>query len=127
MFLDFLKMLGIILGIVWLLLLSSLYFLAQPMLFKEILIGCLLPVACFIPGFYAVSWAFNRSFRPFIIAVFGGMLVRLLFICTVFVLIAKLTQLHIVSLLFSLVGFYTLCLVVELYFINTQIHRREEV
>jgi hypothetical protein len=127
MFLDFLKILGIILSIVWILLIVSLYFLARSMLFKEILIGCLLPVACFIPGFYAISWAFNRSFRPFIIAVFGGMLARLLFIGTAFILIAKLTQLHISSLLFSLVGFYTLCLVVELYFINTNIQRREEV
>jgi hypothetical protein len=97
------------------------------MLFKEILIGCLLPVVCFIPGFYAVSWAVNRPFRPFLIAVFGGMLVRLLFIGTAFMLIATLTQLHMASLLFSLVGFYTLCLVVELYFINSKTHRREEM
>jgi hypothetical protein len=127
MFLDFLKILGIILGIVWILLISSLYFLVRSVLFKEILVGCLLPVVCFIPGFYAISWAFNRSFRPFIIAVFGGMLARLLFIGTAFILIAKLTQLHISSLLFSLVGFYTLCLFVELYFINTRIQRREEL
>src|SRR4030095_1641588 len=126
MFLDFLKMLGIILTIVWGLLASLLYFLPKPMLFKEILIGCLLPVVCFIPGFYAVSWAFNRPFRPFIIAVFGGMLIRLFFIGTAFILIMTLTKLHMSSLLFSLVGFYTLCLVVELYFINSKLHRREE-
>lgn len=127
MFLDFLKILGVILSIVWIVLVSILYFFAQSTLFTEVLIGCLLPVACFIPGFYAVSWAFNRSFRPFMIAVFGGMLVRLLFIGTAFILMAKLTQLHTASLLFSLFGFYTLCLVVELYFINTKLQRREEV
>jgi hypothetical protein len=127
MFLDFLKMLGVILSIVWILLVSVLYFLAKPMIFKEVLIGCLLPVACFIPGFYAISWAFNRSFRPFMIAVFGGMLVRLLFIGTAFILMAKLTQLHTSSLLFSLFGFYTLCLVVELYFINNKLQHRKEV
>jgi hypothetical protein len=126
MFLDFLRTLGITLIIVWVLLASLLYFLPKPMLFKEILIGCLLPVVCFIPGFYAVSWAFNRPFRPFIIAVFGGMLIRLLFIGTAFILIMTLTKLHMSSLLFSLVGFYTLCLVVELYFINSKLHRREE-
>ena len=127
MFLDFLKILGIILTVVWVSLILFLYFLDKSMLFKEILIGCLLPVVCFIPGFYAVSWAVNRPFRPFLIAVFGGMLVRLLFIGTAFMLIATLTQLHMASLLFSLVGFYTLCLVVELYFINSKTHRREEV
>jgi len=127
MFLNFLKILGIVLGIAWILLLSSLYFLAKFILFKEILIGCLLPVMCFIPGFYAVSWAVNRPFRPFIIAVFGGMLVRLLFIGTAFMLLAIFTQLHISSLLLSLIGFYTLCLAVELYFINSNAQRREEV
>jgi hypothetical protein len=127
MFFDFLKMLGIILTIVWASLVFFLYFLDKSMLFKEIFIGCLLPVACFIPGFYAVSWAVNRPFRPFLVAVFGGMLVRLLFIGTAFMLIATLTQLHMASLLFSLVGFYTLCLVVELYFINSKTHRREEM
>ena len=127
MFLDFLKILGIILTVVWVSLVLFLYFLDKSMLFKEILIGCLLPVVCFIPGFYAVSWAVNRPFRPFLIAVFGGMLVRLLFIGTAFMLIATLTQLHMASLLFSLVGFYTLCLVVELYFINSKTHRREEM
>ncbi len=127
MFLNFLKILGIVLGIVWIVLLPSLYFLAKFVLFKEILIGCLLPVICFIPGFYAISWAANRPFRPFIIAVFGGMLARLLFIGTAFVLLALFTQLHRASLLSSLIGFYTLCLVVELYFINSNAQRREEV
>jgi hypothetical protein len=82
---------------------------------------------CFIPGFYAISWAVNRPFRPFIIAVFGGMLVRLLFIGTAFMFLALFTQLHIASLLLSLIGFYTLCLAVELYFINSNAQRREEV
>jgi hypothetical protein len=127
MFLNFLKILGMVLGFVWILLLPSLYFLAKFPLFKEIFIGCLLPVMCFIPGFYAISWAVNRPFRPFIIAVFGGMLVRLLFIGTAFVLLAIFTQLHISSLLLSLIGFYTLCLAVELYFINSNAQRREEV
>ena len=127
MFLDFLKLLGAILCIVWILLILSLYFFAKSILLEEILIGCLLPVVCFIPGFYAISWAFNRPFRPFMIAVFGGMLVRLLFIGTAFILIVTLTKLHMSSLLFSLLGFYTLCLVVELYFINSKIQRREEM
>jgi hypothetical protein len=127
MFLNFLKILGIALGIVWIGLLASLYFLAKFVLFKEILIGCLLPVMCFIPGFYAISWAVNRPFRPFIIAVFGGMLVRLLFIGTAFILLALFTQLHLSSLLLSLIGFYILCLAVELYFINSNAQRREEV
>jgi hypothetical protein len=122
MFIDCLKVLGTVLTIVWVLLISLLYFLPRSMRFKEILIGCLLPLACFIPGFYAISWAVNRPLCPFLIAVFGGMLARLLFIGVAFILLATLTELHLSSLLFSLVGFYALCLAVELYFINSKSH-----
>lgn len=118
MFLSFLKTLGVTLGIVWLLLIPVLHFFTPHIAMTEILIGCALPVLCFIPGFYAISWSAHRPFRSFIVAVFGGMLIRLFFIGTVFILIAKLTDFHITSVLFSLVGFYTLCLAIELYFVN---------
>jgi hypothetical protein len=127
MFIDFLKILGITLGITWVLLVPLMYFLAPAILLREVLMGCLLPVVCFIPGFYAVSWAVHRPLRPFMIAVFGGMLVRLLLIGLIFVLLVKLAQFHVATLLFSLIGFYTLCLIVELYFVNNRIRHREEV
>ena len=127
MFFDFLKILGITLSIVWGFLISFLYFFEQSILLREIFVGCFLPVVCFIPGFYAVSWAVDRPFRPFMIAVFGGMLIRLVFIGIGFVLIVTLTKLHVSSLSFSLVGFYTLCLVVELCFVKAKYNIDEEV
>jgi hypothetical protein len=127
MFIDFLKILGITLGIIWALLIPLLYVFAQSVLMREVLIGCFLPVVCFILGFYAVSWAVHRPLRPFMIAVFGGMLVRLLLIGAAFTLLVKLAQFHVPSLLFSLISFYTLCLVVELYFVNNRIQYRGEV
>ena len=127
MFFNFLKTLSITLGIAWILLIPVLYFLAQSIFLKEILMGCFLPVLCFIPGFYAVSWTVYRPLRHFMIAVFGGMLIRLFLIGTTFILIVTLTQLHVSSLLFSLVGFYTLCLVVELCFVNSTLQHREGV
>ena len=124
MFFDFLKILSMTLGIVWLFLILFLCFFEQSIILKEIFVGCFLPVVCFIPGFYAISWAADRPFRPFMIAVFGGMLIRLVFIGMAFVLIVTLTKLHMSSLLFSLVGFYTLCLVVELYLVNSRIQHK---
>ena len=127
MFFDFLKILGITLSIVWGFLISFLYFFEQSILLKEIFVGCFLPVVCFIPGFYAVSWAVDRPFRPFMIAVFGGMLIRLVFIGIGFILLVTLTKFHVSSLLFSLVGFYTLCLVVELCFVKAKYNIDEDV
>ena len=127
MFIDFLKILGITLGITWALLIPLLYFFAQAVLIREVLTGCLLPVVCFVLGFYAVSWAVHRPFRPFMIAVFGGMLARLFVIGAAFVVLVKLTPLHVTSFLFSLIGFYTLCLIIELCFVNSSMRHREEV
>jgi len=127
MFFDFLKILGITLSIVWIFLISFLYFFQQSILLKEIVVGCFLPVVCFIPGFYAVSWAIDRPFRSFMIAVFGGTLIRLVFIGIAFILIVILTKLHMSILLFSLVGFYTLCLVVELCFVKAKYNIDEDV
>ena len=127
MFFDFLKMLGIVMGIIWVFLIPLLYLLDQSILMKEILLGCLLPVVCFIPGFYAVSWAIQRPFRPFMTAVFGGMLGRLFFIGITFAVLIKTLQLHAAIFLISLIGFYTLCLTVELYFVNSRMRPQEEV
>jgi hypothetical protein len=87
----------------------------------------MLPALCFIPGFYAVCWALHQPLRSFMIAVFGGMLVRLLFIGTVLALVVKLTQLHLSSFVCSLVGFYMLYLAIELYFIHGRLPRQEGI
>jgi hypothetical protein len=127
MFFEFLKILGVALGVVWLCLILLLYWLAQLGFMREILLGCVLPVVSFIPGFYAIAWAMHRPVRPFMIAVFGGMLIRLFFIGIAFMLLVRITQLHVASFLFSLIGFYMLCLGVELYFVNSKIRYREGI
>src|SRR5438132_13230244 len=81
MFIDFLKILGLTLGIAWVLLIPLFYFLAQSVLIREVLIGCFLPVVCFILGFYAVSWAVLRPLLPFMTAVVAA--IYLLFLVIV--------------------------------------------
>ncbi len=125
MFLDFLKLLGLALSVVWLLLFGWGYLFGHSVLLREIIIGCLLPVVCFIPGFYAVSKTVESSWKTFLIAVFGGMLIRLVCITTVFILMVMRTQFHVSTLLFSLMGFYILCLIVELYFVGRRTAYKE--
>ena len=125
-FLAFLKTMGITTGIAWGLLALPLYFLAEPMIVWGVLVGCILSALCFTTGFYTVCRSFRRSFQALIITVFGGMLARLLFIGVIFVLIVTLTSLHVVSFLSSLLGFYTLYLVIELYFVNNRLRSQED-
>jgi hypothetical protein len=120
-FLAFLKTIGITTGIAWCLLALPLYLLAEPMVVWGVLAGCILSALCFTVGFYTVCRSFRRSFQTLMITVFGGMLVRLLFIGAIFVLIITRTPLHVVGFLSSLLGFYTLYLVIELYFVYNRL------
>jgi hypothetical protein len=125
-FFAFLKTIGVTTGVAWGLLALPLYFLADPMIVWGALVGCILSALCFTAGFYTVCRSFQLSLQTLMITVFGGMLARLLFIGVIFVLIVTLTPLHPVSFLSSLLGFYTLYLVIELYFVNNRLRSQED-
>jgi hypothetical protein len=124
-FLAFVKVVALTTGIVWGVMALPLYFLAEPMIVWGALGGCLLSVVCFTAGFYALCRFFHSSFQALMITVFGGMLARLLVIGAIFVLVDTLTSLHRVSFLTSLLGFYVLYLIIELYFIKNRLHSWE--
>lgn len=118
LFHDFLKWLWLSTAIVWLLLATPLYLLGEVNILWGTLVGCLLPAVCFVAGFYAMCRNMHRPFNKLMVAFFGGMLARMLFIGLALLLILLLTQLHLASLLTSLFGFYILYLALEIYFVN---------
>jgi hypothetical protein len=126
MFPAFLKTISIITGVAWGLIAIPLYFWAEPVIVWGVLVGCLLAASCFTAGFYALCRSFRRSFRVLMITVFGGMLARLVLIGAIFILLVKLTSLHVTSFLLSLLGFYVVYLIIELYFVNKKFHPQEE-
>ena len=113
-------------GIAWLLLALPLYYLGEAPMVWATLLGCVLPALCFVGGFYSIQRAFHRPFRKLMLAIYGGMLVRLVVIGGILVLIVKLTQLHVVSFLASLFGFYVLYMAIELYFVHGQLPQMKE-
>jgi len=118
LFNDFLKGFCMITAIAWLLLALPLYFLGEAEILWGTIVGCFLPALCFVVGFHSMCRNLHRPLNKLMIAFFGGMLARLLFIGLAFFLILLLTQLHVTSLLTSLFGFYFLYLALELYFVN---------
>ena len=64
--------------------------------------------------------------QKFMVVFMSGMLARLFFIGIVFFLMLWLTQLHVASFLVSLLGFYVLYLILELYFVNNRLHNVKE-
>lgn len=118
LFNDFMKWLLLITAITWLLLAVPLYLLGEAKVLWGTMVGCLLSALCFAVGFYSMCRNLHRPLNKLMVAFFGGMLARMLFIGLAFFLILLLTQLHVASLLTSLFGFYVLYLILELYFVN---------
>jgi len=121
MFAIFLKTIGIITLLVWGCMALPLYFYAEPMMIWGVVAGWLVSALCFTTGYYAVCRSFQRSSRALMISLFGGMLARLVFIGVVVLLLVQLTSLHVVSLLSSLLGFYVVYLIIELYFVHNRL------
>lgn len=125
MFVAFLKTIGVITGIVWGFLAVPLYLLADAVTVWGVVVGCFVAIVCFTAGFYAVCRSFHRSSQALMISIFGGMLARLVFIGATVILLRRLTPLHMGSLLSSLLGFYLMYLIIELYFVHNRLGRKE--
>ena len=107
-------------ALVWVLLAVPLYIWGHPMVVWGVVVGCLLSAVCFGVGFYSVCRYFDQPMNKFMMVFFGGMLARLAFVGGVFFLILWLTQLHVLSFLASLMGFYVMYLILELSFVNSK-------
>jgi hypothetical protein len=118
LFYDFMKWWFLVTASAWVLLALPLYLLGEVDILWGTIVGCALAALCFVVGFYSMCRNLHRSPNKLMIAFFGGMLARMLFIGLAFFLILWLTELHVVSLLASLFGFYILYLALELYFVN---------
>lgn len=126
LFHDFMKGFLLVTAAAWVLLAIPLYYLGEAKIWWGAIVGCFLPALCFVVGFYTMCRNLHRPFNKLMVAFFGGMLARMLFIGLAFVLILLLTQLHVASLLTSLFGFYFLYLALELYFVNGRFKRMKE-
>lgn len=126
MFHDFFKWMLALTGAAWVLLALPLYAWGQPEMIWGTVVGCALPALCFTVGFYSVCRYFHMPMNKLMMVFLGGMLARLGFIGATFFLILWLTQLHVISFLASLLGFYILYLTLELYFVNNRFHRMKE-
>lgn len=125
MYLKCLKIAGITTGITWLLIALPLYWFAETQMVWGAISGFLLSAFCFSAGFYAICRSYHASLNRLMIAVFGGMLARMVLIGAIFLLVVWWTSLHVVSFLASLLGFYVLFLVLELYFVKQRLVKGE--
>lgn len=96
----------------------------------EILTACLagaaISYANVIAGFFAIDYAFDRSFTVFMKAVLGGMGVRMCVSAAALVVMISLLHLHVAALIMSLMFFYVINLTIEILFLQKKMDLRTE-
>ena len=117
MFNSFLKVAGLATVLAWLLLAPLLYVFTTPDVLWWAVVGCLPSALFFIYEFYTLSKADRQDLTSFMQTFLGGMIVRMFLVGVILFLLIKFTDVHLMSFVFSLFGFYLLYLVIELYFV----------
>ena len=83
--------------------------------------GALLSTLNALAGFLAIEYSFNKSYTTFLKAVLGGMGIRMAVMLGVMVVLIKLYQFHVVSLVVSMLGLYMVYLVLEILYIQKKL------
>ena len=94
----------------------------------EIIVACLggaaISYANAIAGYFAIEYAFDRSFTTFMKAVLGGMGIRMLVSAIVLVVLITVAHMHVTALITSLMVFYAVNLTLEIVFLQKKMDMR---
>jgi hypothetical protein len=72
-------------------------------------------------GYLFIEFGFDKSNTTFLKIVLGGSVIRLLFLVAIVFILIKVYQFHSLSLMVSLLLFYSLNLVLEIYFLQKKV------
>jgi hypothetical protein len=90
---------------------------ASPLQVKSILFGYLISLLNVMVGYSMASIGFEKKVRSFMLIVFGGMLVRMLFVAVLLLILLYVAHLEPFSLTASVFFFYFLFISIEIRFL----------
>jgi hypothetical protein len=88
--------------------------------------GALLSTINVLAGYIAIEYSFAKSYNAFLKAVLGGMVLRLAFVLIALLFLIKVFEVHTVSLVTSLLGFYVIFLILEVLFIQKKVIQKNQ-
>jgi len=88
--------------------------------------GAVISLANVIAGYAAIEYSIDKSYTIFLRAVLGGMGVRMLVMLGVIMVLIKVFRFDAVALVVSLMGLYSLFLVLEVMFIQKKMTKKAE-
>lgn len=88
--------------------------------------GAMISLANAIAGYAAIEYSIGKSYTVFLKVVLGGMGVRMLVMLSLMLFLIEVVRVQAVPLVVSLLGFYTLFLILEVLFIQKKMSSKAE-
>jgi hypothetical protein len=98
---------------------------ATPEVLRSIIAGGVMSVVNLLLGYAAIEFSFNRSQTTFLKYVLGGMVGRLLLMWGIVLLLLWKYGFHSASLMLSLLFFYVMNLVLEIFYLQKRISAKQ--
>lgn len=92
---------------------------------RSIIAGGIMSLANLLLGYLAIEFSFDRSHTTFLKFVLGGMVGRLLLMWGVLLLLIRIYEFHSASLMLSLLFFYVMNLVLEIFYLQKRISTKQ--
>jgi hypothetical protein len=89
-----------------------------------VIAGAILSTLNVIAGFLAIEWSFKKSHTTFLKAVLGGMGIRLGVMLVLLVVLVRFVGLHAPALVVTVLCFYIVYLVLEIFYIQEKVSRK---
>jgi hypothetical protein len=88
------------------------------LIFKSILLGALLSMINFIIGLLLIKFSVNKSERIFLLALWGGLLIRLIIGLSLVLITLIFLEINTYGFIFSILFFYVFYLLIEIFYLN---------
>jgi hypothetical protein len=92
---------------------------------RSIIAGSIMSFVNLLLGYLAIEISFERAHTTFLKYVLGGMVVRLMLMWGVLVILTRIYKFHAASLMLSLLFFYILILVLEIFYLQKRISTKK--
>ena len=92
---------------------------------RSIVAGGVMSLVNLLLGYLSIEFSFERSHTTFLKYVLGGMVMRLLLMWGVLLLLIRLYNFHSASLMLSLLFFYVMNLVLEIFYLQKRVSTKQ--
>lgn len=90
------------------------------------IVGALLSTINVLAGFFAIEYTLDKSYTTFLKVVLGGMGIRMAVMLAILVLLIKFAEFHPIALVVSVLSYYVVYLVLEIFYIQKRLSHKNQ-